>query len=108
MLHAVIMAGGSGTRFWPQSRQRTPKQFLTLHGDRSLLQYAYDRVAPVVGPDRVLVMTNCEQAAKTAEQLPELGPERIIGEPCGRDTAACINLAAALIAREDPNAHLIV
>jgi mannose-1-phosphate guanylyltransferase len=108
MLYAVIMAGGSGTRFWPQSRERLPKQFLTLAGRRSLLQSAFDRIASLTSPERVLIVTNVLQREKTLEQLPELAPDQVVGEPCGRDTAACIGLAAELIRRRDPDAHLIV
>src|SRR5687767_15779289 len=108
MLHALIMAGGSGTRFWPQSRERFPKQFLTLKGDRSLLQGAFDRIAPLVGAERVLVVTNLLQREQTLKQLPELAPERVVGEPIGRDTTACIALAAELIRRTDPDATMIV
>src|SRR3954467_5721187 len=108
MLHAVIMAGGSGTRFWPQSRERFPKQFLTLEGDRRLLQGAYDRIAPLVTAERVMVVTNALQREQTLMQLPTLDPNRVVGEPMGRDTTACIALAAELIRREDPDANLIV
>lgn len=108
MLHAVIMAGGSGTRFWPQSRERFPKQFLTLEGDRSLLQGAHDRIAPLVGAEHVMVVTNALQREQTLMQLPTLDPNRVVGEPMGRDTTACIALAAELIRREDPEANLIV
>jgi mannose-1-phosphate guanylyltransferase len=108
MLHAVIMAGGSGTRFWPRSRERFPKQFLTLEGARSLLQGAYDRIGPLVGPERVMVVTNALQHAQTLQQLPMLDANRVVGEPMGRDTAACIALAAEVIRREDPDANLIV
>jgi mannose-1-phosphate guanylyltransferase len=108
MLHAVIMAGGSGTRFWPQSRERFPKQFLTLKGDRSLLQGAFDRIGPLVGAERVMVVTNQVQREQTLSQLPELSPERVVGEPMGRDTTACIALAAELIRRRDADATMIV
>lgn len=108
MLHAVIMAGGSGTRFWPQSREKFPKQFLTLKGNRSLLQGACDRIAPLVGAERVMVVTNRVQQEQTLKQLPELPTEKIIGEPMGRDTTACIALAAGLVKREDAEANLIV
>lgn len=109
MLHAVIMAGGGGTRFWPRSRQRRPKQFLALTGDgsRSLLQLAHDRVAALVPPERLWVITAEAQKALVLEQLPEVPPERIVGEPCGRDTAACIGLGAALIAQDDPEGVMI-
>jgi len=107
MLHAMIMAGGGGTRFWPRSRQRRPKQFLTLAGDRSLLQQAYDRLEGLA-PGRTWVITSEAHVAETANQLPELSSDHIVGEPCGRDTAPCIGLGAALIAREDADAVMMV
>src|SRR5437762_8709596 len=108
MLHALIMAGGGGTRFWPRSRQKRPKQFLTLAGDRSLLQQAYDRIEAQVPPAATWVITSAAHQGETAKQLPELAADHIIGEPCGRDTAACIGLGAALIARQDPAAVMLV
>ena len=108
MLHAVIMAGGSGTRFWPQSRERFPKQFLTLKGTRSLLQGAFDRIAPLVGSGGVTVVTNSLQREQTLKQLPEIPKGNVIGEPMGRDTTACIALAAELVMRQDEDANLIV
>src|SRR5205809_8136557 len=108
MLHAVIMAGGGGTRFWPRSRQRRPKQFLTLAGERTLLQQAADRIEAQVPPERTWVITAGQYREETGVQLPALPPEQIVGEPCGRDTAACIGLGAALIARQDPNAVMLV
>src|SRR5437879_2950951 len=108
MLHALIMAGGGGTRFWPRSRQKRPKQFLTLSGDRSLLQQAFDRIEAQVAPGRIWVITGTSYVEETRRQLPELPAARIVGEPCGRDTAACIGLGAALIAAEDPNAVMLV
>ena len=109
MLHAMIMAGGGGTRFWPRSRQRRPKQFLNVTGDRSLLQMALDRIeALALPPARSWVMTAEAYRGQTAEQLPSLPPGHIVGEPCGRDTAPCIALGAALIAREDPDAVMLV
>src|SRR5881275_1070121 len=108
MLHALIMAGGGGTRFWPRSRQKRPKQFLTLTGDRSLLQQAFDRIEAAVTPQRTWIITAAAHRAETTKQLPELPGDRVVGEPCGRDTAACIGLGAALIAREDPDAVMLV
>ncbi len=108
MLHAVIMAGGGGTRFWPRSRAQRPKQFLTLAGDRSLIQTARDRVEAAIPAERTWVITGAAYRDETARQLPELAADRIVGEPCGRDTAACIGLGAALIARQDPDAAMIV
>ena len=108
MLHALIMAGGGGTRFWPRSRQKKPKQFLNLVGDRSLLQQAVDRIEALVPPDRTWVITAAAHRGEVAAHLPGLPQERIVGEPCGRDTAACIALGAALIAAEDPEAVMMV
>jgi mannose-1-phosphate guanylyltransferase len=108
MLHALIMAGGGGTRFWPRSRQKRPKQFLTLIGERTLLQQAYDRIEAQVEPARTWVITSAAHQGETAKQLPQLTADHIIGEPCGRDTAACIGLGAALIAREDSTAVMLV
>jgi mannose-1-phosphate guanylyltransferase len=108
MLHAMIMAGGGGTRFWPRSRQKRPKQFLTLTGERSLLQQAFDRVEAPIPPERTWVITAGAHLAEARRQLPKLPAERVIGEPCGRDTAACIGLGAALIARQDPEATMLV
>jgi mannose-1-phosphate guanylyltransferase len=107
MLHALILAGGGGTRFWPRSRQRCPKQFLRFTGDRSLLQLAVDRLEALVPPERTWVITSAGQALLVAEQLPHVPSRRIIAEPVGRDTAACIGVGAALIAREDPDAVMV-
>src|SRR5712692_2800102 len=108
MLHALIMAGGGGTRFWPRSRQKRPKQFLTLTGDRSLLQQAFDRIEAQVPPENTWVITGASHQDETRRQLTSLPSDRIIGEPCGRDTAACIGLGAALILRQDPAAVMAV
>lgn len=108
MLHALIMAGGGGTRFWPRSRQRRPKQFLALGGDRTLLQQAGDRIEAQVPPERTWVITAAAYTDETRRQLPRLPEAHVVGEPCGRDTAACIGLGAALIARADPAATMLV
>jgi mannose-1-phosphate guanylyltransferase len=108
MLHAMIMAGGGGTRFWPRSRERRPKQFLNLGGERSLLQQAMDRVEALLPPENAWVITGAKYRAETARQLPQLPAAQVVGEPCGRDTAPCVGLGAALIARADPGAVIIV
>ena len=108
MLHALIMAGGGGTRFWPRSRQEKPKQFLTLVGPSTLLQQALERIEAMAPPTRTWIITGASYGAETARQLPGLPTDRIVGEPCGRDTAACIGLGAALIARSDPDAAMLV
>jgi mannose-1-phosphate guanylyltransferase len=109
MLHAMIMAGGGGTRFWPRSRQVRPKQFLRFSGDRTLLQGTVDRIAAQVPPERTWVITSAQHRAEAVEQLRGMVPEaQVIGEPVGRDTAPCIGLGAALVARTEPDATLIV
>jgi mannose-1-phosphate guanylyltransferase len=108
MLHALIMAGGGGTRFWPRSRQRRPKQFLALGGDRTLLQQAGDRIEAQVPPECTWVITAAAYTDETRHQLPRLPEAHVVGEPCGRDTAACIGLGAALIAGEDPAGTMLV
>ncbi len=90
MLHALIMAGGGGTRFWPRSRQNKPKQFLALAGERTLLQQTVERIEALVPPERTWVVTGAAYVTETARQLPQMPADRIIGEPCGRDTAPCI------------------
>jgi len=95
-LVVVIMAGGVGTRFWPVSTARRPKQFLRLFGDRSLLQMSYDRVSGLVPPDRILVLTNEAFVPEVREQLPEIPGDNVIGEPMRRDTAAAVTLAGIL------------
>jgi mannose-1-phosphate guanylyltransferase len=108
MLHAVVMAGGSGTRFWPKSRRNRPKQLLRLAGDATMLQQTVARVAPMVPPDRVLVITGADQAAAVRDQLPDVPAGNVVAEPCPRDTAPCVGLAAAIVARNDPDGTMIV
>jgi mannose-1-phosphate guanylyltransferase len=108
MLHAMIMAGGGGTRFWPRSRNARPKQFLTFSGDRTLLQGTLDRVTGPIPAEHSWVITGAAHAEEAANQLPGVPRDQIVGEPMGRDTAACIGLGAALIAQSDPDAVMIV
>ena len=108
MLHAVIMAGGSGTRFWPESRQSMPKQFLRLAGERSMIQGTLDRCTPWIDPTNAWVVTNAVQADETARHLPEVPREQILVEPCARNTAPCIGLAAIHLLRKDPDAVMLV
>jgi len=93
----VIMAGGRGERFWPVSREQSPKQLIQLLGDRSFLQQAVDRVMPLVSAKNVFVITNATQAAAVRKQLPRLPRENIVAEPMGRDTCAAVTLGAALV-----------
>ncbi len=103
MRHAVIMAGGSGTRLWPLSRRDHPKQLLRLFEGRSLLRRSFERLAGLLEPAQIRVITGREHLEAVAAELPELPRRNLIGEPCGRDTANAIGLAACLLAREDPD-----
>jgi mannose-1-phosphate guanylyltransferase len=93
----VIMAGGRGERFWPLSREKTPKQLLTLLGKRSFLQAAVDRVLPLVPLNNIFIITNQAQAAAVRRQLPKLPRANVVAEPIGRDTCAAVTLGAALV-----------
>ncbi|MCZ2806495.1 sugar phosphate nucleotidyltransferase [Modestobacter sp. VKM Ac-2983] len=112
MRHAVIMAGGSGTRLWPLSRADRPKQLLDVvagpAGARSLLAEAFDRVGTVVSPDCVWVCTASRYADQVRAALPGLRPDRLVLEPVARDTANAVGLAAALVEDADPGAELAV
>ena len=103
--HVVILAGGSGTRLWPRSRERTPKHLLRLHGRQSLLQATFARVGRL--SDHVYVVTEQSQVASIKEQLPELPDERYIVEPARRGTASALGLAAITIAAIDPTATML-
>ncbi|HEY2544955.1 MAG TPA: sugar phosphate nucleotidyltransferase [Candidatus Acidoferrum sp.] len=93
-VHAVILAGGRGTRFWPRSRTRTPKQLLNIVGKDTMLEQTVGRLRPLVPPDRIWTVTNAEQAAEVRKQLPAASRKRVLTEPIGRNTAAAIALAA--------------
>ncbi len=93
----IIMAGGRGERFWPVSREKTPKQLIRLLGERSFLQQAVDRVAPLVPLKNVLIITNAAQAPEVRKQLPKLPKANVIAEPVGRDTCAAVTLGAAIV-----------
>ncbi len=108
MLYAIIMAGGSGTRFWPKSRRNRPKQLLRLSGETTMLQQTVERIEPLVPRDRILIITGMDQAAATRAQLPGLPEANVIAEPAPRDTAPCVALAAGTVALLDPSATMIV
>src|SRR5881394_2099183 len=104
----IIMAGGKGERFWPVSRERTPKQLLTLFGARSFLQETVERVLPLVPIKNILVITNDIQAPEVRKQLPKLPKENVIAEPVGRDTCAAVTLGAALVGARSTTAVMAV
>ncbi len=108
MLHAIVMAGGSGTRFWPASRARLPKQLLPLAGDHTLLEDTVARLQGLVPAERTLVVTSERLENVVRQQLPDVPEAGIVGEPCKRDTAPCVALAALLVSRHDPDATMAV
>jgi mannose-1-phosphate guanylyltransferase len=107
--YAVIMAGGSGSRFWPLSRAKRPKQVLPLGpSNEPLVAATVRRIASIVPPERVLVVTSALLADSIAEALPDVPRENLLLEPVGRNTAPCVGWAAARVARIDPTATLLV
>jgi mannose-1-phosphate guanylyltransferase len=105
--HAVILAGGRGTRFWPRSRTRTPKQLINIAGQQTMLEQTMERLAPLFPPSRIWVVTNEEQAAAVRRQLPEVPPRNVLTEPTGRNTAAAIGLAAVHLQRRSQSDTLM-
>jgi mannose-1-phosphate guanylyltransferase len=104
----IIMAGGRGERFWPVSRERTPKQLVTLLGNRSFLQQAVDRVLPLVPLKNIYIITNAVQAPQVRRQLPKLPRQNIVAEPVGRDTCAAVTLGAAIVGQRSTSAIMAV
>jgi mannose-1-phosphate guanylyltransferase len=100
---AVVLAGGSGTRFWPRSRRLKPKQVLQLEGDRTMIQRTVDRLEDLLAGHENWVITNGDLYDVIAEQLPTVLPERILKEPAARNTAPACALAAFLLGRSDPD-----
>ena len=93
-VHAIILAGGRGTRFWPRSRTRTPKQLLNIVGKTTMLEQTVERLLPLIPAARVWTITNSQQAAAVGKQVPAAAKKRVLSEPVGRNTAAAIALAA--------------
>lgn len=107
--HLVIMAGGIGSRFWPLSSEERPKQFLDILGcGQTLIQLTYNRFKDLVPADNVWVVTSEEYAALVSEQLPDVKPERILREPCRRNTAPCICYVSWHIKKINPRANVVV
>ncbi len=107
-VYAVVMAGGVGSRFWPKSRERSPKQFLEIVGAGTMIQNTVARIQSLVPPRNTYVVTNKIQEELTYKQLPSIPRENVLIEPVGRNTAPCIGLAATLIHSIDPKGIMIV
>src|SRR6266446_2169806 len=101
-LAPVILAGGSGTRFWPRSRKASAKQVLALDGDRTMIQQTWERLSPLADARNVWVITNDLLADLVGRQLPELDLANILSEPAARNTAPACALAAFLLEKDEP------
>ncbi|WP_339729208.1 mannose-1-phosphate guanylyltransferase [uncultured Gimesia sp.] len=108
MLHTVVMAGGSGTRFWPQSRKSMPKQLLKLVGDHTMIQDTVTRCTQLTNHQQIWIATNHRLAQETHRQLPDVPQDQILIEPAPRNTAPCIGLAAIHLLKSDPEAVMLV
>ncbi|MBZ0199789.1 MAG: NTP transferase domain-containing protein [Ignavibacteriaceae bacterium] len=106
-IYAVVMAGGIGSRFWPKSNKKTPKQLMKIFGEKTLIQETVERLTGFIDDDKIYIVTNRKQRPLVVNQLPQLPPANIIAEPFGRETAPCIGLASIIIQKRDPDALII-
>src|SRR5580700_10044492 len=106
--YVIIMAGGKGERFWPVSREKTPKQLISLIGKGSFLEHTVNRIAPIVPLKNIFIITDAVQAPEVREQLPKLPKQNVIAEPCGRDTCAAVTLGAAIVGARSTTAVMAV
>lgn len=108
MVYAVIMAGGSGTRFWPKSTQKLPKQFLSLFGEGTMIQETARRIEPLIPQERIMVVTNDKYVQLVKDQLPSVPEQNIVGEVMAKNTAPCVAIAAEMLYKKDPDAIMVV
>ncbi len=108
MLCALIMAGGKGTRFWPLSTEKKPKQFLNLIGNETMIQMTVNRIKPIIPLERIFICTGQMYVDLVKEQIPELPERNIIVEPEGRNTAPCIALSSLIIQRYFNDSSMLV
>lgn len=107
MLCALIMAGGIGSRFWPQSTLEKPKQFLPLLNEKTMLQMTYDRINKLISKENIFIVTNNNYIDKVKEQIPDIKDINIITEPCSKNTAPCILLSTIYIRKIYKNANIV-
>src|ERR1700677_930516 len=107
-IYALILAGGSGERFWPLSRKNRPKQLLALFSEKTLLEDTIHRLKGLVEPEHILILTNKDQEEAVRAMCPSLPEENIVAEPAKRDTAAAIALGVGWVSMRDPSATMIV
>ncbi|QXD24234.1 NTP transferase domain-containing protein [Opitutia bacterium ISCC 51] len=106
--YIIIMAGGRGERFWPKSRLARPKHLQPIVGETTMLAQTVERVSELVPAENLIIITNAEQRDIILEDLPQLSPDQVIGEPVGRDTAAAVGLATVLVQAKDPDASYAI
>jgi mannose-1-phosphate guanylyltransferase len=107
-VYAVILAGGHGTRFWPRSRKKRPKQLLDIIGSESMIRITLARIEPLIPKNHILIVTNHEQAPLISEHLPQIKPQNILAEPFGRNTAPALALAATYLVMKEPDSVMVV
>ncbi len=108
MLYGIIMAGGSGTRFWPESRKRKPKQLLRILNDRTMVRETVERILPEIPFDRIMIVTTENYSNQIKKEIPEISETMVVAEPRGRNTAPCIALAAYKIFKQDPEGVMVI
>ena len=108
MIYGVIMAGGSGTRFWPYSRQDRPKQLLNITGNKTMIRNTVERISPLIPFERIIVVTGATHTEEIKRQIPELNDDMVLAEPEGRNTAPCIAWAAYKLLKIDPDGIMVV
>ncbi|MDD5327322.1 MAG: sugar phosphate nucleotidyltransferase [Phycisphaerae bacterium] len=108
MDYVVVMAGGTGKRLWPLSREKHPKQVLKIIDGKTLLRHCFERLTPLFDRRNIIIFTNAGYADLIREDLPELPSNNVIAEPVVRDTAGAIGLAATILTKYDPNATMAV